>query len=208
MLFRSNDMRNKKYSYPIDIKILDEMEAAVRSMNTSQDEIIVEVNKNNKEIGYAIKRELHSDNKRFHRAAHMMVFTSKGDVILHQRSFTKTSGAGLWDMFGGHQVYGHTIEQTAKQELIEELGIETNLTFVRTGLFQNEKQSEFYYLYYGIHDGPYGYDRNEVEQIKVFDSDKLLNGDYDDEYEFVEPFTKMYIKELKPIWEKLKQNKK
>jgi len=200
----SNDMIKQEFVYDIDASILSEMEAIIRTMNTTEDEMIVEVDENDKEIGSEIKRVLHSDNTRYHRAAHMMIFTSKGDVILHQRSFLKSNGAGLWDMFGGHQVYGHTIEQTAKQELMEELGVETDLKFKKSWLFKSEKQAEYCYVYYGVSDGPYGYDRNEVEQIKIFDCEKLLNGEYDKEYEFVEPFTKMYLEDLRSFWKELK----
>ena len=109
-------------------------------------------------------------------------------------------------MHGGHQSAGMTIEQTAKQELMEEVGIDTNLTFHKIRFYQDSKQSEFEYVYYGIHDGPYGFDRNEVETLKFFDPEKFINGEYDDKYAFVEPFAKEYVKDLKKVWVKLKKN--
>ena len=194
-------------AYLVNKSIVNEIDMAILTRNTSQDELIVEVDKNDKEIGVIVKREAHSNPKRYHRAAHIMIFTSKGDLILHKRSMTKASSPGKWDMIGGHQSAGLTIEQTAKQELAEELGSEAKLAYFNKGLKQTSTQSEYYYLYYGIDNGPYGFDRNEVTEVKIFDCEKLLKHAYDDKYEILKHVYK-YVKELKPIWSKLKYENK
>ena len=191
-------------AYSMNKSIVNEIDLAIRTRNTSQDELIVEVDKNNKEIGTIIKREAHSNPKRYHRAAHIMIFTSKGDLVLHKRSFTKATGAGKWDMIGGHQSAGLTIDQTAKQELAEELGSSTKLYFFKTGLKQTKETSEFYNLYWGIDDGPYGFDRNEVAEIRVFNCNQLLKHEYDKKYDILKHVYN-YTKSLKPIWSKLKK---
>lgn len=198
-----DELRKFDKFYDLDKSILGEVETAIITMNTSEDEILVEVDEQNKEIGTIIKRDAHFDPSRYHRAAHMMIFNSKGEVVLQQRSMTKSTGAGKWDMHGGHQVSGHTIEQTAMQELAEELGIHTDLTLKRIGLYQDERQSEYYYLYYGLSDGPYGFDRNEVEQIKAFDCRKLLKREYDKDHDVLEHVYN-YVEELEHYWSKLK----
>jgi len=189
-------------AYPLEINIFKEIDQAVRTMNTTEDEILVEVDKNNKEIGSVIKRDAHSNPKRYHRAAHVMLFNSHGQVILQQRSLTKIHSPGMWDMPGGHQIVGNTIEETAKQELVEEMGVKTKLTLKRVGLKTTRSQSEFYYLFYGKHDGPYNFDKNEVEQVKAFDCKKLLSGKYDKAYQIL-PHVKEYTEELKDYWNKL-----
>lgn len=191
-----------KDAYDIDKKIFNEVDLAVRTMNTTEDEILVEVNKNDKEIGTIVKREAHADPSRYHRGAHVMIFSSKGEAILQQRGLNKAHHPGRWDMPGGHQTAGTTIEQTAKQELVEELGVETELTLKRKGLYQDGWQSEIYYLYWGIHDGPYKFDKHEVEQVKAFDCKKLLRHEYDTEYSILEHVYD-YVDELREVWEKL-----
>jgi len=198
-----DDFLKKERTHWCDKSFIDELDLAVRTINTSQDELLVEFDKDNKEIGTIIKRDAHSDPNKFHRAAHIFIFTSNGDVILHQRSLNKSTAPGKWDMFGGHQVSGHTIEQTANQELAEELGITTKLTFKKTWLYKSTMQSEFCYLYYGVSDGPYGFDRNEVAQIKKFDCQKLLDGKYDKEFDIL-PHVYDYLEELKSVWVKLR----
>ncbi len=197
----SEDIRNKENVYDHDISVLEELESVVRTMNSTEDEILVEVDKDDKEIGTIVKRDAHATTKRFHRAAHIMIFNSKGEVVLQKRSLNKSRGAGLWDMHGGHQAAGMTIEQTAKQELIEEVGIVIELKLLKVFL---HKSQEYCHVYYGVSDGPYAFDRNEVQAIKSFNCEKLLNGEYDNEYKFVVPFAKQYTKELRFFWEKLK----
>jgi ADP-ribose pyrophosphatase YjhB (NUDIX family) len=198
----AKDIKNSTEVYDLDISVMNEIEATVRTMYVSQDEELTEVDKNDKIIGAIIKREAHTNPKRFHRAAHIMIFNSKGQVVLQQRSLSKSSGAGMWDMHGGHQVSGQTIEQTAIHELAEELGVQTKLQFVRKGLYQSDRQSEFYYLYYGIDDGPFGFDRSEVQQIKTFDCQKMLDKKYDKDYDIL-PHVYGYVEELRPVWQKL-----
>jgi len=84
-------------------------------------------------------------------------------------------------MPGGHQAFGHTMEQTANQELMEEMGVSTSLTLHRIGLNTTETQAERYYLFYGISDGPFGFDKNEVEAVACFDCEKLLARGYEGE---------------------------
>ncbi|MCC7304297.1 NUDIX hydrolase [bacterium] len=192
-------------TYAIDQQLAKELDVAIRSINISEDEVLVEVDQNDQEIGKLTRKLAHKDNTRFHRAAHLMIFTSKGEIILQQRSFNKMTGPGAWDMPGGHQVFGQTIEQCAQSELAEEMGIHIPLTFVRKWLHQNNNQSKYYYLYSGISDGPYAFDKNEVEQIKVFDCEKLLMKEYP-EAEKVLPHVFKYIEELRPLWEKLKSS--
>jgi len=193
-----DELLKQKRAYTMDKKILAELDIAIRTRNTSEDEILVEVNSRNIPKGTILKRDAHNTIEHYHRAAHIMIFNSKGEVVLQQRPFTKAQLPGYWDMHGGHQAAGQTIEQTAVAELSEELGISTHLRLKKIGLFKGKKQSEFWYLFYGIDDGPYGFDRNEVAQLKTFDPEKILKGKYKD-YKFSN-FVPMHLNALKDVW--------
>lgn len=188
--------------YNLDQYLAKEIDVAIRGMNISEDEILVEVDKNDIALGSLTKKEAHRSPERFHRSAHLMVFTSKGDVVLQQRNHNKMTFPGKWDMAGGHQVLGQSIEQCAASELAEELGITIPLQFIRKGLYQDEFQSEFYYLYAGISDGPFGFDKNEVAQVKVFNCKQLLNKGYPEATEVL-PHVYAYLDELRSFWEPL-----
>lgn len=188
--------------YDSDKKAFNEIDLAVRTMNTTEDELLVEVDKDNHEIGSIVKRDAHTDPARYHRAAWMFIFNSQGEIILQQRGFNKAHNPGQWDMAGGHQISGNTIEQTAHQELKEELGIETDLVLRETGLYQDQWQSEYHYLYYGFHDGPYKFDPNEVVAVKEFDCNKLLNRGFDSQYSIINHVYEC-LEKLKDVWEPL-----
>jgi len=177
---------------------------ALSTFAGGEDELLVEVNKNDQDIGVIYKMEAHSDITRFHRAAHVMLFNSKGNAILQQRSLSKSFDPGAWDMPGGHQTFGQTIEQTATIELSEEMGIKPELNFVKKRLKQDDIQSEWGYLYYAISDGPYKYDEHEVAKVKEFDCQKLLNHEYDKDCPILKHIY-IYIEELRNIWEPLKK---
>ena len=84
--------------YSLQLATLNEVEATIASMNSTQDEILVEVDKDNNEIGSVLKREAHSNPLVYHRAAHIMLFNEKKQVILQQRAPTKATGANKRDM--------------------------------------------------------------------------------------------------------------
>ena len=104
--YTRDELLKSDRAYWLNKKIVDEIDLAIRTMNTSQDEILVEVDKNNKVIGEIIKRDAHSDPHRYHRAAHIVIFNSKGQVTLQQRGNNVAIAAGIWDVVGGHQVAG------------------------------------------------------------------------------------------------------
>lgn len=196
----SEEFRSSDKIYAVDKKLAGEIDFAARTINISTDELLVEVDKDNKEIGTIIKKDAHTDPNRYHRAAHIMIFTSKGDVVLQQRGANVNTSPLKWDMPGGHQVAGESIEQCANLELLEEIGVQTKLTLKRIGLYQSNTQSEYYYLYYGISDGPYGFDKNEVEAVKVYDCEELLKERPSNTLTHVFE----YIDELREIWEPLR----
>jgi isopentenyldiphosphate isomerase/ADP-ribose pyrophosphatase YjhB (NUDIX family) len=190
-----DEMKNIPKVYPLLLSILNDIDSTIASMNSTQDEILLQVDKDNKEIGSVLKRTAHSDPSVYHRAAHIMIFNTKGQVGLQQRAPTKATGANQRDMPGWHQTFWQSMEETAHAELLEEMGIETELTLQRIGLKQTSLQSEYYYLYYGINDGPYAFDKYEVQKVMAFDCQKLLDGYYDKEYSIL-PHVHDYVREL------------
>lgn len=85
------------------------------------------------------------------------------------------------------------------------MGVKTELSLHRIGLYQDNKQLEYYYLYYGVCDGPFGFDKNEVEAVHEFDCQKLINGEYDDKYDILN-HVKQYTQELRFVREPLHKN--
>ena len=87
------------------------------------DEWLSEVDENDTVIGRRGRAEMHRLQLR-HRAVHMLLFNSQGDVFLQQRALSKDIHPGLWDSSAaGHVDHGESYEAAACRELAEELGI-------------------------------------------------------------------------------------
>jgi isopentenyl-diphosphate Delta-isomerase len=92
-----------------------------------QDEIYDVVDRMDKVIGQATRREIHQKNL-LHRSIHILVFNSKSELYLQKRSMDKDENPGLWDTFSaGHVDSGETYDDCAHRELWEELGIKAIL---------------------------------------------------------------------------------
>ena len=83
-----------------------------------------------RKIGLAERSKAHGDNTLLHRAAHVLVFSSDGRLLLQKRSLTKRIQPGKWDAsVGGHLAAGEDYLTGAGRELAEELGLPENTPF-------------------------------------------------------------------------------
>jgi len=81
------------------------------------------VNEFDEVIAQASRAHIHETNQ-LHRATHIMLTNSQGQVFVQLRSGTKDTNPGLWDSSAaGHVDAGETYLNCARRELEEELGI-------------------------------------------------------------------------------------
>ncbi len=125
-------------------------------MHHDSKELLYEVDEHDQVIGPRTRGELHRLGLR-HRAVHILVFNSAGEVFLQQRSASKDINPGLWDTSAaGHVDYGEDYKQCARRELGEELGIAESDAL--ECLFKLPASAatgwEFIRIYRVIHDGP------------------------------------------------------
>jgi isopentenyl-diphosphate Delta-isomerase len=87
------------------------------------EEIFDVVNERDEVIGQAPRREVHARGL-LHRAVHVLVFNSRGEIFLQKRSMKKDRQPGVWDSSSsGHVDSGEHYDETAVRELREELGL-------------------------------------------------------------------------------------
>ncbi|HEY3661015.1 MAG TPA: 16S rRNA (adenine(1518)-N(6)/adenine(1519)-N(6))-dimethyltransferase RsmA [Candidatus Udaeobacter sp.] len=85
------------------------------------------VDENDEVQGYAARSEVHGNNLR-HRAVHILIFNQIGDAYLQQRSRWKDRHPLKWDSSAaGHVTAGENYDETARRELMEELGLDVPL---------------------------------------------------------------------------------
>ena len=92
-----------------------------------EDELIDILTKEGNSTGRtALKSEVHSKGY-YHNTAHIWFYTAEGEILLAQRSATKTLHPLLWDVsVAGHVDAGETVEEGAIREIKEEIGIKIN----------------------------------------------------------------------------------
>lgn len=116
---------------------------------------------------------VHVNNLR-HRAVHMVLFNSAGEILLQKRSLWKDRNAGLWDSAAaGHVEAGETYAAAAARELNEEIGVSAPLDPVG-GLPCSERTGwEFIQVFRGIWDGPVRPAAMEIDTTVWFSPDQV-----------------------------------
>jgi len=91
-----------------------------------QDEILTQVDLQNKVIGPIERGIAHNSHNLIYRTVYILIRNDKDEILIQKRSPTKDLYPNCWDLsVGGHVIYGDSYEQTAVRELEEELGIYT-----------------------------------------------------------------------------------
>src|SRR5262245_62127339 len=130
------------------------------------EEIFDVVNERDEVVGRQTRREVHRLGL-MHRAVHVLVFNSQGEVFLQKRSMKKDRQPGLWDSSAsGHVDSGEDYDTTAVREVWEEIGL--RLGKVPQSLFKidacEETDQEFVWVYRCESEGPFKLHPDEIER--------------------------------------------
>lgn len=129
------------------------------------EEIFDVVNDRDEVIGNKLRREVHRDGDK-HRAVHVLVFNSRGELFLQKRSMSKDTHPGVWDSSAsGHLDVGEEYDACAIREAREELGLVLENSPKR--LFKIDAclatGQEFVWIYRCEHEGPFTLHPEEIE---------------------------------------------
>jgi 8-oxo-dGTP pyrophosphatase MutT (NUDIX family) len=86
------------------------------------DEIVVIVDRNNRVVGEAPRREMRA-RRLPHRCTYIVVSNTRGELYIQKRARTKDVLPGYHEVAGGVVLAGESYEAGAARELAEELGI-------------------------------------------------------------------------------------
>jgi len=116
------------------------------------------VDTNDNVIGYEEKHLTHSKGL-LHRAFSVLVFNSKGELLLQRRALNKYHSAGLWtNTCCSHMPQGVAWEQFIHTRLFEEMGFDCDLKFETKFHYQVDFgdgmiENEIDHIYVGYFDG-------------------------------------------------------
>ena len=88
-----------------------------------RDELLDVVDENDVVIAVKKRGDIHAEGL-MHRAVHILLFNSSGELFLQKRSMSKDEQPGKWDSSAaGHVDSGEEYLECASREIAEELGI-------------------------------------------------------------------------------------
>ena len=114
--------------------------------------MVILVDKDDNEVGTMEKMEAHRKGE-LHRAFSVLVFNSKGEMLLQKRAKSKYHSGGLWtNACCSHPLPGEKMEATIKRRVQEEIGIDITPTFsykflYKTPLDQNLIEHELDHVF-------------------------------------------------------------
>src|SRR6516162_9623690 len=130
------------------------------------EEIFDVVNERDEVIGRRPRSEVHRLGL-MHRAVHVLVFNSRGEVFLQKRSMKKDRQPGVWDSSAsGHVDSGEDYDPCAEREVREELGVTLSTPAQRLFKLAASAQTdqEHVWVYRGQAEGPFTLHPEEIER--------------------------------------------
>lgn len=130
------------------------------------EEIFDVVNERDEIIGRERRSEVHRTGLK-HRAVHVLVFNSRGEIFLQRRSMLKDTHPGVWDSSAsGHLDCGEDYDACALREVREELGVTLTAASERILKIDACEQTgqEFVWVYRTRHEGPFELHPEEISE--------------------------------------------
>jgi isopentenyldiphosphate isomerase len=140
-----------------------------------QEEVIEIVDIEGRTIGLRNRSEVHGDPSLLHKVVHVLVFNDAGQLLLQKRSMKKDVAPGKWDTsVGGHVSPGEDLMVAALREMVEELGIASDIIKpLYSHIFTGPDESELVFTYQCVHNGPFPFNPEEIEEVAFWEMDDI-----------------------------------
>lgn len=143
------------------------------------EEKVILVDAEDNPVGTEAKMQAHL-NGDLHRAISILIYNTKGEMLLQQRALSKYHTPGLWtNACCSHPRPGESTSGAAKRRLVEEMGMEAELnekfTFIYKAHFDNGlTEHELDHVFIGITDTDPAINPDEVNDFKWISMNELL----------------------------------
>ncbi len=142
-------------------------------------EQVILVDEQDNSIGTMEKLEAHQRGV-LHRAFSILVFNSKGDMLLQRRARTKYHSGGLWtNACCSHPAPGESITEATRRRLKHEMGLEVESEYAykfiyRASLDHGLTEHELDHVFVAVTDDAPNINIEEVDEWKYIDIPSLL----------------------------------
>jgi isopentenyl-diphosphate Delta-isomerase len=141
-------------------------------------ENVILVDEQDNMVGTMEKMEAHQKGV-LHRAFSILIFNSKGELLLQKRSKDKYHSGGLWtNACCSHPTLKESIRDTTRKRLLHEMGIDLQPEFAykfiyETKLDKNLIEHELDHVFIGVFDGDPAINKHEVEDWKFMSIESI-----------------------------------
>lgn len=143
-------------------------------------------------IGQAPRGEVHARGL-LHRAVHIFVFNSRGELLLHRRSKQKDEyPSRITSSASGHLAVGEDYATAAVRELEEELGLVAPLEFAAKFPASAETANEHTHLYVAHTDATPIPDADEIAEVEWALPEEVARRMVADREDFTPPFRVLF----------------
>jgi len=153
------------------------------------DELIMEVDDGDKRIG-VLPREEFYNGKHIHRAAHLLLFNSRGDVLLQKRSSGKRWYPGLYTYSVSGTVADESYRDCMKREIQEEIGLSVPFRKALKYYYKDEYDNVFNEIFIARSDSKIIPDKGEMSRIKWVGLESLMKDIKFNPQRYTPPFVK------------------
>ncbi|UCG95272.1 MAG: isopentenyl-diphosphate Delta-isomerase [archaeon] len=142
-------------------------------------EQVILVDEKDNQIGTEEKIKAHENGGRLHRCFSILIFNSRGKLLLQKRAFKKYHCGGLWsNTCCGHPRPGEETSRAACRRLKEEFGFEAELEEIISFIYRSDFKNgltewEFDHAFVGIFDGEPDPDTEEIEDYEWIGTEEL-----------------------------------
>jgi 8-oxo-dGTP pyrophosphatase MutT (NUDIX family) len=143
----------------------------------ARNERVVIVDADNAAVGVAPRHEMRSQRLP-HRATFILVFDTKGRILVQKRTDTKDVYPGYYDLAaGGVVTEGESYDESAVREAAEELGIRGVPLEHRFDFYYEDPGNRcFGRVYSCVCDGPFTLQPEEVVSVEFTELPEVLDG--------------------------------
>jgi isopentenyldiphosphate isomerase len=100
-----------------------------------------------------------------HSCVYLVVFNSRGDLFVHQRTASKDVFPSYWDLtVGGVPAAGESFDQAALREGREEIGVDLRPVPLFPFRYDGEHAIAHAIVYHATHDGPFRLQPEEISR--------------------------------------------
>ncbi len=148
-------------------------------MSSNDNQKVVLVDENDKQIGLEDKLKAHQNGAKLHRAFSVFVFNSSGETMLQQRAMSKYHTPGKWtNACCSHPFPGEGVLDAAHRRLKEEMGFDCEMhekfSFIyKADVGNGLTEHEYDHVIFGKYEGKPALNREEAMDYRWISLQKL-----------------------------------